>query len=119
MALTLRTKAQSAVFSYDDGVMRAEWTLRPDMTEAELLSAMLSVVQFVKKQPIGGDVIHLHAVADHVEEQLPMPRSLGAGKGAPPELSAMTWRPAVQPKPLDDSLEAASQNGFELIPEGE
>jgi len=114
MPLTLRVKAGQAVFSMADGAMKAEWTLTTGMDEEQLVDALVGMLRYVKKEGLAAPERHLHAVADRVEEQLP--RSLGAGHDAPPELSAMSWKPVVQPKPLDASISQAAASGFEPIP---
>lgn len=119
--LRLRTKASQAVFSWEDGPMKAQWELHPGMDEQEIMSVLASMARFIKAQPAGADVIEMpvRAVPDPLETSygpaLVEARQRREEQAPPP----MTWKPAVQPKPLEDSLEAASQNGFELIPEGE
>lgn len=113
--LTFSAKAGQATFSWADGPMKAEWTLKTGATEDEIMQVLASMARFVRAQPAGAQVIDLplHVVPD--------PPSYGGGLTPPPATppTTMTWTPAVKPKPLSDSVEAAAGNGFELIPPDE
>lgn len=110
--LTFSAKAGSAVFSWADGPMKAEWTLKTGATEDEIMQVLASMARFVRAQPAGAQVIDLplHVVPDPEPPVFRQPQETG---------STMTWTPAVKPKPLSDSVEAAAGNGFELIPPDE
>jgi hypothetical protein len=116
VALTLRVKAGRATFAITDGAMKAEWTLTTDMSEEEIFDALLGMMRYVRQQPAVDIRPPLHVVPDlpdviHVQNL--------TADGPASERPAMTWAPAIQPKPLDASLEAAGANGFELIPDDE
>lgn len=123
MALTLRVKAGQATFQISDGPMKAEWTLSTAMDEEQLVDALVGMLRYIKRtQPYDGR--HLHAVADDVETHLPeLPGGVAISKLSRDQLTLapapMTWAPAIKPVPLQDSLEAATGNGFELIPPDE
>lgn len=122
MPLTLRVKAGRATFAMTDGVMKAEWTLTTDMDEDELMDALMGMLRYVRQQPAADTRPPLHVVPDtddaNVAEYTAHQRLRRDEVSlVPPQ--PMTWRPAVAPKPLDASIEAAQAGGFELIPDDE
>lgn len=118
--LRLRTKASSATFHWDEGPMKAQWELTSDMDEEQIMNVLASMVRFVKAQPAPGQVIEmpLHVVPDPRPDPVEVAYERGYQQGQAPAPS-ITWAPAVKPVPLEDSLMAAQQSGFEPIPPGE
>lgn len=116
MSLTLRVKAGVATFSWDEGPMKASWELKTGDSEEDIMNVLASLARFVKGQPAPAQVIDLplHVVPDPVDQAYM--RGYNSVQPSPAPPGVMTWAPAVKPVPLEDSLNAAGQNGFELIP---